>query len=196
MSNPTFFSTMSSPVGRLTLVGQGDDLVGLYFDKDPLAAEMRTGGARDDRRLRPAVEQLEEYFAGARTRFDLSLVPPGTPFQKKVWAALVRIPFGGTATYGEIARAVDRPDASRAVGGANHRNPIAIIIPCHRVIGADGSMTGYGGGLPRKRLLLDLEARTASSGQLGLPGALSPQPVATARAQQTAAILDRPSRPT
>jgi methylated-DNA-[protein]-cysteine S-methyltransferase len=172
MSNPTFFSTMSSPVGRLTLVGQGDDLVGLHFDTDPLAGEMRAGGTRDDRRLRSAVEQLEAYFAGARTRFDLSLVPPGTPFQKKVWAALVRIPFGATATYGEIARAVGRPDASRAVGGANHRNPIAIIIPCHRVIGADGAMTGYGGGLPRKRLLLDLEARTASSGQLGLPGAL------------------------
>jgi len=172
MSNPTFFSTMSSPVGRLTLVGQGDDLVGLYFDEDPLAGEMRADGTRDDRRLRPAVVQLEEYFAGARTRFDLSLVPPGTAFQKKVWAALVRIPFGATATYGEIARAAGRPDASRAVGGANHRNPIAIIIPCHRVIGADGSMTGYGGGLPRKRLLLELEARTASSGQLGLPGAL------------------------
>ena len=172
MSNATFSSTMPSPVGRLTLVGQGDDLVGLYFDKDPLAAKMRADSTRDDRRLRPAIEQLEEYFAGARTTFELSLVPPGTAFQRKVWGALLRIPFGQTATYGEIARAVGRPDASRAVGGANHRNPIAIIIPCHRVIGADGSMTGYGGGLPRKRLLLDLEARTSSSGQLGLPGAL------------------------
>ena len=168
MSNTIFSSTMSSPVGRLTLVGQGDDLVGLYFDKDPLAAKMRADSARDDRRLRPAIEQLEEYFAGARTRFELSLVPPGTAFQKEVWAALVRIPFGATATYGEIARAVGRPDASRAVGGANHRNPIAIIIPCHRVIGADGSMTGYGGGLPRKRLLLDLETRVAAAGQLAL----------------------------
>ena len=95
---------MPSPVGRLTLVGQGDDLVGLYFDEDPLAAKMRADSARDDRRLRPAIEQLEEYFAGARTRFDLSIVPPGTAFQKKVWAALVRIPFGTTATYGEIAQ--------------------------------------------------------------------------------------------
>lgn len=168
MRNATFFSTMSSPVGRLTLAGQGDDLVGLYFDKDPLATKMHAEGTRDDRRLRPSVEQLEEYFAGARTRFDLSLVPPGTVFQKQVWAALVRIPFGATATYGEIARAVGRPDASRAVGGANHRNPIAIIIPCHRVIGADGSMTGYGGGMARKRRLLDLEARGASAGQLAL----------------------------
>jgi methylated-DNA-[protein]-cysteine S-methyltransferase len=144
MSNATFSTTMSSPVGRLTLVGQGDDLIGLYFDKDPLAAKMRADSGRDDRRLRQAVEQLEEYFAGARTQFDLSLVPPGTAFQKKVWAALVGIPYGETATYGQIARAVGRPDASRAVGG----------------------------GLPRKRLLLDLETRTASSGQLGLPGAL------------------------
>jgi methylated-DNA-[protein]-cysteine S-methyltransferase len=168
MSDAAFFSTTSGPVGRLTLVGQGDDLVGLYFDKDPLAAKLRAESRRDDRRLRPAIEQLEEYFAGARTRFDLSLVPPGTAFQKKVWGALLRIPFAATASYGEIARAVGRPDASRAVGGANHRNPIAIIIPCHRVIGADGSMTGYGGGLPRKRLLLDLETRVASAGQLAL----------------------------
>jgi methylated-DNA-[protein]-cysteine S-methyltransferase len=168
MKTTTFFNTVSSPVGRLTLVGEGDDLVGLYFDKDPLVAKMRVRGVPDDGRLRPAATQLEEYFAGARTRFDLSLVPPGTAFQKKVWAALLRIPFGQTATYGEIARAVGRPDASRAVGGANHRNPIAVIIPCHRVIGADGSMTGYGGGLPRKRLLLDLEARVGAAGQRAL----------------------------
>jgi methylated-DNA-[protein]-cysteine S-methyltransferase len=168
MKTTTFFNTVSSPVGRLTLVGEGDDLVGLYFDKDPLVAKMRVRGVQDDGRLRPAATQLEEYFAGARTRFDLSLVPPGTAFQKKVWAALLRIPFGQTATYGEIARAVGRPDASRAVGGANHRNPIAVIIPCHRVIGADGSMTGYGGGLPRKRLLLDLEARVGAAGQRAL----------------------------
>ena len=168
MKSTTFFSTLPSPVGRLTLVGEGDDLVGLYFDEDPLAATMRAGAVRDHRRLRPVVEQLEEYFAGTRTRFELPLVPPGTPFQKKVWAALVQIPFGATATYGQIARAVGRPEASRAVGGANHRNPIAIIVPCHRVIGADGSMTGYGGGLPRKRLLLDLETRVAAAGQLPL----------------------------
>ena len=168
MSDAIFSSTMSSPVGRLTLVGQGNDLVGLYFDEDPRAAKMRADSTRDDRRLRPAVAQLAEYFADARTKFDLSLVPPGTAFQKKVWDALVNIPFGETATYGQIARAVGRPDASRAVGGANHRNPIAIIIPCHRVIGASGSLTGYGGGLPRKRLLLDLEARVASAGQIAL----------------------------
>jgi methylated-DNA-[protein]-cysteine S-methyltransferase len=174
MSNAsaTFFTTVPSPVGRLTLVGNGDDLVGLYFDDDPYAAKARAAAVKDERRLRHAVTELEEYFAGARTRFDLSLAPQGTVFQKSVWRELVRIPFGETATYGEIAKSIGQPAASRAIGGANHRNPIAIIIPCHRVIGADGSMTGYGGGLPYKRLLLDLEARVTSSGQLGLPGAM------------------------
>jgi methylated-DNA-[protein]-cysteine S-methyltransferase len=167
-----FFTTVSSPVGRLTLVGAGDALVGLHFDDDPNAAGARTDASRDDRRLRAAALQLEEYFAGTRTSFELALAPDGTAFQRKVWAALRRIPFGETASYGQIARAVGKPAAVRAVGGANHRNPIAIIIPCHRVIGADGSMTGYGGGLRRKRLLLELEARASASGQLTLPVAL------------------------
>jgi methylated-DNA-[protein]-cysteine S-methyltransferase len=171
MSTTTFFTAISSPVGRLTLVGAGPSLVGLYFDDDPHAAEARADATRDDRRLRMATTQLEEYFAGARTTFELPLEPEGSAFQKKVWAALRRIPFGETATYGQIARAIGKPAASRAIGGANHRNPIAIIVPCHRVIGADGSMTGYGGGLRRKRLLLELESRVVGSGQLGLPGA-------------------------
>jgi methylated-DNA-[protein]-cysteine S-methyltransferase len=156
MNDTTFFTTMSSPVGRLTLVGDGDDLVGLYFDGDANATP-RADWIRDERRLRPATIQLEEYFAGARTRFDLRLAPRGPQFQKAVWAALLRIPFGDTASYGDIARAIGKPAASRAIGGANHRNPIAIVIPCHRVIGADGSLTGYGGGLDCKRLLLQLE---------------------------------------
>jgi methylated-DNA-[protein]-cysteine S-methyltransferase len=120
---------------------------------------------RDDRRLRPAAIQLREYFAGKRTRFELRLAPRGTAFQKAVWAALLRIPFGETASYGDIARAIGKPAASRAIGGANHRNPIAIVIPCHRVIGADGSLTGYGGGLDHKRLLLELESRVRSARQ-------------------------------
>jgi methylated-DNA-[protein]-cysteine S-methyltransferase len=159
MSNATIvFTTTPSPVGQLTLVGEGDELIGLYFDGDTSA----TPGAhwvRDDRRLRPVVTQLKEYFAGGRTRFDLRLAPRGTAFQKAVWAALLGIPFGETTSYGDIARAIGKPAASRAIGGANHRNPIAIVIPCHRVIGADGSLTGYGGGLGHKRLLLDLETR-------------------------------------
>jgi methylated-DNA-[protein]-cysteine S-methyltransferase len=171
MSDASTFTTVSSPVGRLTLVGVGDSLVGLYFDDDPQAAPARAAAQRDDRRLREATGQLEEYFAGTRTTFDLALAPIGSAFQKKVWDALRRIPFGQTATYGQIARAIGKPAASRAIGGANHRNPIAIIVPCHRVIGADGTMTGYGGGLGRKRLLLELESRVAGSGQLHLPGA-------------------------
>ena len=107
---------------------------------------------------------------GSRTSFDLPLAPRGTPFQRAVWAALLEIPFGETASYGELARAIGKPSASRAVGAANGRNPLSIVIPCHRVIGADGSMTGYGGEISRKRILLDLEARVRGtrSGQLDL----------------------------
>ena len=105
-----------------------------------------------------ALVQLGEYFAGGRTHFDLPLAPSGSPFQLRVWNALREIPYGQTASYGEIARKVGVPSAPRAVGAANGLNPIGIIVPCHRVIGSDGSLTGYGGGLERKRLLLDLEA--------------------------------------
>jgi methylated-DNA-[protein]-cysteine S-methyltransferase len=159
----TSFTIMPSPVGALTLVGEGDDLTGVYFETGSSVTTPRMGWVRDDRRFRPAVTQLSEYFAGKRTRFDLPIAPRGTAFQKAVWAALLRIPFGQTASYGDIARAIGKPAASRAVGGANHRNPLSIIIPCHRVIGTDGGMTGYGGELYRKRLLLDLESRFAAS---------------------------------
>jgi methylated-DNA-[protein]-cysteine S-methyltransferase len=169
MSNATtIFTTTPSPVGSLTLVGDGDELIGLHFDGDASGAP-RADWVRDDRRLRPAVTQLKEYFAGERTRFDLRLAPRGTAFQKAVWAALLRIPFGETSSYGDIARAIGKPAASRAIGGANHRNPIAIVIPCHRVIGADGSLTGYGGGLDHKRLLLELEARQNAASRTTSP---------------------------
>ena len=168
MSDVLSYATVPSPVGRLTLIGAGDDLVGLYFDNSPIAAAPRPEWARDDRRLRAAATQLEEYFAGRRTRFDLALAPRGTPFQKAVWDELLRIPYGETTTYGEIARALGKPSASRAVGGANHHNPISIIVPCHRVIGADGSMTGYGGHVSRKQILLELEARVATAVQTRL----------------------------
>lgn len=109
--------------------------------------------------LRQAARQLEEYFAGRRKVFDLPLNPQGTPFQQKVWRALCAVPYGQTASYGRIAAAVGSPKACRAVGMANHANPIAIFIPCHRIIGSDGSLTGYGGGLDIKRALLALEAK-------------------------------------
>jgi methylated-DNA-[protein]-cysteine S-methyltransferase len=158
----SYFSMVESPVGPLTLVGEGDELVGVYFANASVAAARPSGWVRDDGRLRPAAAQLGEYFAGRRTRFDLPLAPRGTAFQRAVWTALLEIPFGATASYGELARAIGKPAACRAVGAANGRNPLSIVIPCHRVIGADGSMTGYGGEIARKRTLLDLEARVLS----------------------------------
>jgi methylated-DNA-[protein]-cysteine S-methyltransferase len=166
--NRTSYAVIDSPVGPLTLVADEDELIGLYFANAPLAAAQPPGWVRDDRRLRPAAVQLAEYFAGKRTRFELPLAPRGTPFQRAVWNALLEIPFGETASYGELARAIGQPSASRAVGAANGPNPLSIVIPCHRVIGADGSMTGYGGEISRKRVLLDLEARVRGAGQLDL----------------------------
>ena len=157
MSTPTFFTTMPSPIGLLTLTSDGRALTSVRFEDDETAQEPPPGWARDERPLSEARRQLEEYFAGARAAFDLPLAMRGTPFQMRVWRALCDIPFGATASYGEIARRIGAPAASRAVGGANHRNPIAIVVPCHRVIGADGSLTGYGGGEARKRKLLELE---------------------------------------
>lgn len=141
-------------------------------------------------RLKPVVDQFEAYFCGALTRFELPLDPVGSEFQLAVWNALRSIPFGETRTYGDIARAVGQPKSARAVGLANHDNRIAIIVPCHRVIGADGSLTGYGGGLPRKRWLLRHEARFASEAAeelrraVAAPGAgpAVPQPAPGARA--------------
>ena len=111
-------------------------------------------------RLHRGAQPVQAYFAGERRDFELELAPAGTSFQQRVWSALCAIPYGTTASYGEVARAIGQPDAARAVGKANNRNPLAIVVPCHRVIGAGGSLTGYGGGLPRKRWLLALEAGT------------------------------------
>jgi methylated-DNA-[protein]-cysteine S-methyltransferase len=132
-------------------------LTGLHFD-DPADPERWTAGLDEDPAwFEIATDQLGEYFAGERTAFDLRLAPTGTPFQLEVWSALCRIGYGETWSYVQLARTVGRPTGSRAVGTANGRNPISIIVPCHRVIGADGSLTGYGGGLDRKRTLLELE---------------------------------------
>ena len=121
-------------------------------------AKPAEGWRRARRPFRDVIIQLDAYFAGRLRRFELPLAPEGTPFQREVWSALTTIPYGETVSYGELARRVGRPAASRAVGAANGRNPIPIIIPCHRVIGADGTLTGFGGGLPIKRRLLQLEA--------------------------------------
>ena len=143
-----------SPVGPLTLVSNGARLVGLHFAGwSPPAHAVRNA----DSVLTAACSQLDAYFSHRLTAFAVPLGLNGTPFQLRVWTALSEIPFGQTLSYGQLARAVGRPSASRAVGAANGRNPIAIIVPCHRVVGADGSLTGFGGGIERKRLLLNLE---------------------------------------
>jgi len=150
---------VQSPVGRLRLVAGDAALLGVWFAG-------RGGPAPAPAAAHPVLEearrQLESYFAGRRRAFDLPLEPRGTPFQREVWQALRAIPFGETRSYGELARQLGRPAATRAVGAANGRNPIAIVIPCHRVIGADGSLTGYGGGMERKRWLLEHERGLAT----------------------------------
>ncbi|HEY1457504.1 MAG TPA: methylated-DNA--[protein]-cysteine S-methyltransferase [Solirubrobacteraceae bacterium] len=149
---------MSSPVGELTLTAADGVLCGLYMHDQRHAPRLPAGCKRDDERFADVVTQLDAYFAGTLTDFDLPLAMRGTDFQSRVWEALREIPYGQTASYGELARWVGSPGASRAVGLANGRNPVAIIVPCHRVIGADGSLTGYGGGLDRKVWLLEHEA--------------------------------------
>lgn len=146
---------LSSPIGPLTAVASPRGLRELRFD-ERLGPGASAGSPVIDR----LEEQLDEYFAGARRAFVVELDLEGTEFQRAAWTALAAIPFGETRTYGEQARAIGRPKAVRAVGAANGRNPVAIVLPCHRVVGADGALTGYAGGLAMKRFLLDLERRT------------------------------------
>jgi methylated-DNA-[protein]-cysteine S-methyltransferase len=181
----TIYATMESPVGEVILTG----VRSATAPGGVALAALRMGKWKSSRRREPdarvepgwvyaqdefgyAIREMGEYFRGERTDFDFEYAVRGTPFQVRVWEELKKIPYGTTTTYGRITAdlGLDRAQA-RAVGGAVGSNPLGIVVPCHRVIGADGSMTGYGGGLPRKRLLLDLETRTGSSGQLGLPGA-------------------------
>jgi len=155
------YSAMESPIGELLLVGADDGLRGVHMSPHVGRHGVGEDWRRDDAALAEPREQLQAYFAGELTEFDLELAPQGTAFQRLVWSGLGDIPFGQTRSYGELAEAIGCPGAARAVGLANGRNPIAVIIPCHRVIGADGSLTGYGGGLDRKRLLLGLEREDA-----------------------------------
>lgn len=156
---------VDSPVGPLTLVA-GDDgvLTGLYMERQLYRPADSTFGDRDDAPFAEAAGQLTEYFAGQRREFDLDLALTGTAFQRAVWQELRRIPYGETVSYRELAERIGRPTASRAVGLANGRNPVGIIVPCHRVIGSAGGLTGYGGGLDRKRHLLAFERRPVGSG--------------------------------
>ena len=166
---PTCYDIVDSPIGGLLLTGGDRALTGLYMlDTGGHPAAVRADWTRRPGGFSAAAQQLAEYFAGARTEFDLALAPSGSPFQLAVWAELARIPYGVTVSYGEVAAAIGKSLlASRAVGLANGRNPISIIVPCHRVIGADGSLTGYGGGLDRKEWLLRHEGAPFGTGGRG-----------------------------
>lgn len=158
-----FFKNFVSPVGSLKIIASDQGVAAILWENDsprrvPLQGLTEKPGHPV---LRAAEKQLREYFAGKRDRFDLKLDFAGTPFQKKVWSALLKIPFGETRSYGDIARQVGRPKAVRAVGAANGRNPISIVTPCHRVIGSNGKLIGFAGGLPVKKYLLEMERKRA-----------------------------------
>ncbi|WP_018685860.1 methylated-DNA--[protein]-cysteine S-methyltransferase [Actinokineospora enzanensis] len=158
---PTRYTTVGSVIGELLLTGDGTSLTGVYMGLDHRHfTGIGADWVPDPAPFRAVAAQLAAYLAGELREFDLPLAPRGTPFQREVWTALTTIPWGHTTTYGSLAHRLGRPTGSRAVGMANGRNPVSIVIPCHRVIGADGSLTGYGGGLPRKRHLLALEGLT------------------------------------
>lgn len=157
-------TTMASPLGALTLLAEGGTIRGIFFETHRHAPSLSPGGpASEDelRVLRETERQLRAYFDGALRAFDLPLAARGTPFQERTWAALRDIPFGESRSYAALAAAIGAPRAVRAVGAANGRNPLSIVVPCHRVIGSDGSLTGYGGGEERKRWLLAHELRVA-----------------------------------
>lgn len=158
MKATTYYTTMPSPIDDLLLVSDGDNLTGLYMPGHSHGRAVEPAWRRDPGPFREVVRQLAAYFAGERARFDLPIALHGTEFQQVVWAGLREIESGERISYGELARRIGRPSASRAVGLANGRNPVSIIVPCHRVIGASGSLTGYGGGLGRKQWLLEHEA--------------------------------------
>lgn len=154
----THYRNVDSPIGRLVLAGQGDHLTHLVLEHTVHPPLSQSQWIEDAEAFPNVVSQLEAYFAGELTGFDVALRPTGTDFQRQIWDALCEIPYGETRSYGDIARRIGKPAAVRAVGMANGRNPIAIIVPCHRVIGANGCLTGYAGGLDVKRALLQLEA--------------------------------------
>ncbi len=151
-----------SPLGTIEVVASGEGITALNFvPRSKMLKARGSGDADPSPLLAAAVRELSEYFAGERRAFTVPLDLRGTPFERAVWRVLLEVPFGRTVSYGELGRTVGKPRAARAVGGANHRNPVSIIVPCHRVIGADGSLTGYGGGLWRKEWLLEHERRHA-----------------------------------
>ena len=157
-----YYCTIASPVGRLLLAGDESGLRTIGFQEGRHPCHPESDWVQNPRPFQAAIGQLHEYFAGQRREFDIRLAPTGTVFQLRVWKALRTIPYGNTWSYGQLAHRIRKPRAARAVGAANGQNPIPIIIPCHRVIGANGSLTGFGGGLEIKRQLLELESGTHS----------------------------------
>lgn len=153
----TRHTILDSPLGGLTVVADGDALTGLYFPGHQRRPDPATFGPLVHTGFEETARQLAEYFAGERTGFDLPLAPHGGEFEQRVWGLLRTIPYGETRSYGDLARELGEAGLAQAVGTANGRNPISVVVPCHRVVGADGSLTGYAGGLDRKRFLLELE---------------------------------------
>jgi len=164
MKPKTYFTEFSSPIGTIQLRGTDGALTGVFMETQRHEPVRPDDAGQDAGPLREARCELEEYFAGERREFSLALEPAGTDFQMRVWQALRAIPYGATISYGELAQRIENPRAVRAVGLANGRNPLSIIVPCHRVIGANGTLTGYGGGLERKRFLLALESGAMHGG--------------------------------
>jgi len=161
---PYYYDFFESPMGRMMPVAKDEGLCALYFVDQKYYRAAGRDWIRAERNaiLRDTAREMKEYFAGRRKVFDVPLAPEGTPFQHRVWKAISSVAYGETITYSELARRAGHPDAIRAAGAATGRNPIAIIVPCHRIVGADGSLTGYAGGLARKRALHDLESGAAS----------------------------------
>ena len=162
-----YYDTFESPHGGMLLLASDDGLAGVYFDRQKHHPRLQADGKRNPRHrvLQQAKRELEEYFAGRRKRFEVALAPEGTSFQRAVWKAISSVAFGKTISYGELARRAGCAGSARAAGAATGRNPIGIIVPCHRIVGSNGALTGYAGGLSRKRALLALES--------GIPDLLS-----------------------
>ena len=161
-TSPRWYCLVPSPVGQLMLAGDFQRLTCLFFQDGPHTQPPPPHWTYDRNPFTKVIDQLEEYFAGTRTQFTVPLEQKGTPFQQRVWRTLLNIPYGQTVSYGEIARSIGLPQASRAVGAANGKNPISILVPCHRVIGHSGKLVGYGGGLPIKEKLLAHERQVLS----------------------------------
>jgi methylated-DNA-[protein]-cysteine S-methyltransferase len=156
-----YYDLYEGPQGQMLLVADGEGLSGVYFDGQKYLPQVESDWRRDARHapLRQAKRELAEYFGDGREHFETALAPEGTPFQRSVWKAIATVGFGKTITYGELARRAGCPGSVRAAGAATGRNPLTVIVPCHRIVGANGSLTGYAGGLDRKRALLALESR-------------------------------------